>query len=225
MMGDENWEYKIASNGIGKSYGFELLVKKSQGKWNGFIGYTFSKTTREYPLVNQGKEFLFDYDRPHSLSLFASYKVTPKLSLSLTWTYQTGQPYTPALGRQLTISQDGELTDALIYGEKNSARMRDYHRMDFALNYEKTGKRGNKVIWTFSVYNLYCRQNPNQYYYNHDKTSERYSYEIEPLNLYQISLFPIIPSFSYKVFFQQRPKREKVKRDVNEKFRKWLYHE
>jgi hypothetical protein len=231
LIGDENWENRIAPNGKGTSYGVEFFVKAAYGKWNGFIGYTLSKTTRQYPLVNQGKEFAFDYDRPHSLSLFVNYKITPKLNLSLTWMYMTGQPFTPAIGRQLMITDDGDYWDAMIYGEKNSDRMRDYHRLDVALNYEKIGKRGNKVVWTVSVYNLYCRQNPSFYYYNHDKSSERQTYEIEPLYLYQVALFPIIPSFSYKVFFQQKTKAERLQRKTtrNEnkegKFKRWLYYE
>ncbi|MDR0368556.1 MAG: TonB-dependent receptor [Bacteroidales bacterium] len=231
LIGDENWENRIAPDGKGKSFGCEFLLKAAYGKWNGFVAYTLSKTTRKYPLVNQGKIFLFDYDRPHVLSLFVGCKITPKLNLSLSWTYMTGQLYTPAIGRQLMITESGDYQAALIYGEKNSDRMKDYHRLDVALNYEKIGKRGNKVVWTVSVYNLYNRLNPYIYYYNHDNSSERYTYNIEPLHLYQITLFPVIPSFSYKVFFRQKAKQEKEhlkitrQQQKGDRFKKWLYHE
>ena len=51
-----NWEDKIVS-GDGESKGIELLIQKKTGRLNGWIGYTLSKTTRQFLLLNSGKEF------------------------------------------------------------------------------------------------------------------------------------------------------------------------
>jgi hypothetical protein len=93
----------------------------------------------------------------------------------------------------------------LIYGERNSRRMRAYHRLDLGLRKETLTKKGRRAQWNFSVYNAYNRKNPSAVYYSTDpndievnKAGEAY----EALQLYQLSFFPLIPTASYKVFFE-----------------------
>ena len=64
-------------------------------------------------------------------------------------------------------------------------------------------EKGRKAEWTFSIYNVYCRQNPYYYYYGDPKGDPLYwnQFPNEPQTLWQRSFFPIIPSFSYKVWF------------------------
>jgi len=227
LKGDPNWISKIETNGTGISYGLEFFVKKNYGKWTGILGYTWSKTTRQYAGLNNGKEYTFDFDRPHNLSLFINHKINEKWNFSAVWIYQSGLPYTPAIGRQYTASLGGHSPnnemfyyEALIYGDKNTGRIAPYHRLDVGLNYTTKSKRGNKVIWNFSVYNLYNRHNPNYVYYNSYSTGDTHHPEFGDgfmhIDMYQMSLFPIIPSISYKVFFdgtrkEKNPIRNRLK--------------
>jgi hypothetical protein len=209
LMGDGGWRSKVETGGSGKAKGAEVLVRKLKGKWTGFLGYTFSNATRMFPGIIKGKEYLFDYDRPHSLSINLNRKINEKWSFNASWVYQTGLPYTPVVGRQLTpgtkTGENGEIeySEAFIYGERNSARLKDYHRLDIGATLTTKTKHGRKAQWNFSVYNAYNRHNPAAYYYGYDKDGfVRYDHEnYKPLNQYQISFFPIIPSVSYKVFF------------------------
>ncbi len=212
--GDKNWQSKVQSKGIGSAKGIEFFIKKTTGKITGFASYSLSKATRQYPNINFGKEFLFDYDRTHVFSIFTHYQIRENIDLNLTWVYQTGLPYTPAIGKAFSPSVEGDQTvyrEKLIYGERNSDRIRDYHRLDIGINYTKTTKHNRKAIWSFSVYNLYNRQNPYYYYYNTNNTGEiimpEAGSEILPLKLYQMSFFPIIPSVSYKLFFENDNKK------------------
>jgi hypothetical protein len=163
----------------------------------------------------------------------ASYKLNEKLTFSLTWIFQSGLPYTPPIGHQLTPSlepnENGEYFyyDALIYGDRNSARMRDYHRLDLGLSYSKLNSKNRRVVWNFSVYNAYNRHNPYYYYFNTNNTGEIYIPEFgddgfKPVSLYQISMFPIIPSVSYKVFFDGNNKNI-PRKTFKQKFSNWLY--
>lgn len=226
--GDVNWQSKIENWGVGKSYGAEIYLKKELGNITGFAGYTISKTTRKYPNINMGKAFVFDYDRTHSISVYLCHKLTEKLDLNLSWTYQTGVPYTPAMGKTYTVNiENGQpiYYEKLFYGEKNSGRMRAYHRLDIGINYTTTNKKNRKAIWNFSVYNLYNRQNPYYYYYNTNNTGEIYFPEgngISELRLYQMTLFPFMPSVSYKVFFE---KGDRIKKKKKLSFKNWLYME
>jgi hypothetical protein len=140
------------------------------------------------------------------------------------WVYQTGLPFTPVIGRQYIPSEYGGFVEALIYGERNSVRMKDYHRLDLGLACEKINQHGRKVIWNFSVYNAYNQMNPNAYYYGNNSTyDDRVNGTFKPLKLYQMSFFPLIPTVSYKMFFDKqtvakvrasKQKRKKIKRTM-----------
>jgi hypothetical protein len=133
-------------------------------------------------------------------------KISDRFVFNALWVYQSGLPYTPAIGRQLfpnTESHDvGYDEEVLIYGERNSERMRPYHRLDLSLSFNTKTIKGRDESWTFSIYNLYNRRNPYLYYYNDEpemfyKGSETFS----SLKLYQFSFLPIVPTVSYKVYF------------------------
>ena len=66
--------------------------------------------------------------------------------------------------------------------------MAAYHRLDLDLSHTKK-KRWGEVVNSFSVYNLYNRHNPYYIYLGRAAGSNQLSYR-------QVSLFPILPSFS-----------------------------
>lgn len=218
-----NWKESLEIGGTGKVNGIEFMIKKSYGDWTGSLSYHFSKSTRNFANINDGKDYLYEYNRPNDLTIFINRKITDNLSFSLVWNYQTGLPYTPVLGRQYLLDPyTNEYYEAFIYGERNSARMRDYHRLDIGVKYETvSNKRKLKTVWTFSIYNIYNRQNPSYYYYNNNSTPEIHhsSNGFVELDLYQISLFPILPSVSYKVYFG---KGDKTKQKREKSFSNWL---
>lgn len=224
LKGDQYWISKIEKNGIGKSIGIEFFTKIKISKIDGTIAYTYSKTTRTFDNINFGKEYIYEFDRPHDFSVSLNYQLSQKINFHLYWTFQTGLPYTPVIGKQITYSEYGFI-QTLIYGEKNSERLKNYHRLDVSLNYTYINKKNRKTIWSFSIYNLYNRKNPYYYYYNVNASSEIYHNnggdEVLPLNLYQVSYFPLIPSFSYKVYFD-KTNYPKIK---TSNLKKWLYYE
>lgn len=217
LMGDENWISKVETGGKGRSTGIEFLVKKNSGNWTGFISYVHSLTTRQFPNINGGKQYLFDYNRPNNLSVNLNRKIRNNLYLNIVWVYQSGLPYTEAIGRQYIPSVTNDLNsddfyyEGLIYCERNGARMKDYHRLDIGLTWSHYNRRYNKVDWNFSIYNLYNRHNPVFYYYNSDKSVDLYNPQLnndfKPLSLYQLSLFPVMPSVSYKVYFDPEARK------------------
>lgn len=72
------------------------------------------------------------------------------------------------------------------YNGRNGSLYR-FHKLDIGINFTKKLKRGTRV-WNISIYNVYNRQNPFMLYF---KTIDG------NIKLVQMSLFPIIPSFSY----------------------------
>ncbi|WP_375579522.1 TonB-dependent receptor plug domain-containing protein [Marivirga tractuosa] len=233
VLGDSNWKNKITSGGTGESMGWETMLKKSKGKWTGFASYTLSKTEYQFPEINNGNPYVFEYDRPHIFNINISTKINEKWDFSANWTYQTGLPFTPALGLRNTPDPFNPEIDreTLIYGERNSDRMRDFHRLDLGFNYHKITKRGNRAIWSFSIYNAYSRQNPYFNYYHVDNNDDfslgQLEFSDQPMKLYQRSFFPFLPSFSYKVYFDKGifKRRSKEERENRPRSNFWYHKE
>jgi hypothetical protein len=203
LLGDGGWRNKIEPQGSGHSRGLELLIKKTHGKLTGFAAYTWSKTTRRFDAINGGKAYLFDFDRPHSIAAHINYTLSEVWSVSAAWVYQSGQPFTPVIGRKMVPVdiQSGNVycEEALIYGERNSHRMIDYHRLDLGAVRKVTNKNGRRAEWIYSVYNAYSRRNANAYVYGDGRHLN--SGILIKNRPYKVSFFPIIPTVSYRVYF------------------------
>src|SRR5690606_26345410 len=67
-------------NAEGKAYGIEVLLKKSAGKVNGWISYTYSRSLlktnspHSAETVNNGKYYPSSYDKPHAVNFIGNYK-------------------------------------------------------------------------------------------------------------------------------------------------------
>ena len=201
-----SWEDNVTS-GRGWSYGLEFLVHKKEGRFSGWIGYTLSWTQMQFDSLNFGKKFYARYDRRHDLSLVGTFRVHDHITLSGTWVYGTGNAVTmptsvysaPEYSNIYIYDNyypsDFMRYDVKEYSQKNNYRMAPYHRLDLGIQFLKEKKWGER-IWEISVYNVYNRKNP--FFYNVDyRNIGGRSYT----QLKQVSLFPIIPSFSYSFKF------------------------
>ena len=205
MAGTTAWEDKVAM-GDGWSYGLEFLAQRSVGRFTGWIAYTWSKAMRQFDRqgqsINGGVPFHAKYDRRHDVNITANYSLNDRINLSATWVYATGNCgtlYTHYYeGQPHTTGHD---ENTLAYFEtRNNFRLESYHRLDLSVNFHKTFTRhpGVKRTINLSVYNAYCNMNPFMVYlyegYNWD-TDQQYR------SLRKVTIFPIIPSFSYGIQF------------------------
>ncbi|MDX2002441.1 MAG: TonB-dependent receptor [Chitinophagales bacterium] len=178
--------------GKGYAYGAEFFVKKTRGKFNGWIGYTISNTRRKFPDINKGNTFPAKFDRRHDLSVVAIYEINKRWKLSALFVFGTGQATTLPIGRYYI---EGKVVNQ--YGERNSYRMAPYHRMDLSATYIIPRKKYYSDI-TMSIYNLYNRMNPYFIYY--DVTGDVNQGDID-VKAKQASLFPILPSITWNFKF------------------------
>lgn len=182
--------------GESTAYGFEMQVKKTMGDWTGFINYTWSKSERVVPQVNQGEVFFANYDRRNSLNVLAAYQLSERWSFSSTFTYGTGRPITLPTG-QYALQH---YTPSLVT-ERNGYRLPDYHRLDFSAVLEplKNKNRRMQTKWVFAIYNAYNRKNAFTVY-SRDvlDENERRTGQKEFVMIY---LFPIVPSVTFNLRF------------------------
>lgn len=180
----------------GKAYGVELLLKKSAGKLNGWVNYTYSrsllKTVGQFPTetVNGGVYYPSSYDKPHAVNFVGNYKVTRRFNFSLNVTYSTGRPITLPIAKY----EIGGV-QRVYYSDRNEFRIPNYFRMDASINVE-----GNHKIkklahssWTFSVYNLTSRDNAYSVFFTAENGT---------IKGYQLSVFAkAIPTITYNFKF------------------------
>ncbi len=212
-----NWD-EMVELGKGWAYGAEFLLEKTIGKTTGWIGYTLSKSERQYEGLNNNKVFPAHYDRRHDFSLVLTHTFSERFDMGLTWVYNTGNavslgayqyPALPSNSRYCYYYDDIQLKD---YGGRNSYRMPSYHRMDLGFNFHKKLERGSRT-WNISFYNAYNRQNafmlqwdenykdPIEVPVNDENGQYLYSETRYPKVLKQLSIFTIIPSVSYTYKF------------------------
>ena len=193
------WEHKVCM-GKGWAYGVEFLVQRSFGKTTGWIGYTWAHSKRQFDregmVINDGKVFPAKYDRRHDISITVQHKFSDRFDLSGTWVFSSGNCGT--LGTQLYEGFHGLWDVPNIQAlERNNFRLDNYHRLDLGANFHIPFEYGTSTI-NVSVYNVYNHNNPFLVYtdYVYDEVT------LQPdKKLMQVSIFPIIPSFSFSYKF------------------------
>jgi outer membrane receptor for monomeric catechols len=190
------------------AYGAEFFIKKATGKFTGWIGYTWAKTERRFPDINNGKIYPAKYDRRHDLSVVGMYQFNEQWTISSSFIYATGNTLT--LPTSWYVQDQNLLFN---YGARNSTRMAPYHRLDISATwYDKAYKtntdpapgkeievkkklRNNVAI---SIYNVYSRANPFFLFVDNDGDFLNGDFK---LTVKQVSLFPIIPSVTWNFEF------------------------
>ncbi|MFN0274293.1 MAG: TonB-dependent receptor [Chitinophagales bacterium] len=181
--GVTDWEEKVES-GEGWSYGIEVFLQKKVGKFSGWLGYTLAWTNRQFPTINLGEKYPFKYDNRHEIDLAAVYKINERINLSAVWVYSSGQALSIPVAKYL-----GSYGQPVYYYEgRNGYRMPAYHRMDVNVSFHKVKKLWTRT-WNFGAYNVYNHYNAFYIYESIDEAGDP-AYR-------QVTLFPIIPYFSW----------------------------
>ncbi|WKN43147.1 TonB-dependent receptor [Tunicatimonas pelagia] len=189
---NENLETELLS-GNGRAYGLELLLKKREGRWTGWLSYTLARTERQVDGINNNEYYPSNFDKPHDVSLVLNYNINKKWNASANFAYMTGRPTTPPAAR--FVYQGIVVPD---YTGRNGARTPDYHRLDLSVNYEPPPKPGRRWrnSWNFGVYNVYARRNPYSVFFRPNSDNPAITEAV------QLSIFAnLIPSITYNFTF------------------------
>ena len=169
------------NDGRGRAYGLDLFVSRTSApagaKLSGWASYTWGKAERHA----YGRRYPFEYDRRHSATLVASYRITPRWEVATTTRMASGFPRTAPLGVRVAGREDDDDRDAdgvtdeilperdaagrLVYavdfggvGNLNGARLPLFARVDGRLTWRPRGDRGRWELY-LEVINLLDRQN------------------------------------------------------------------
>lgn len=144
--------------GNGRAYGIEFLVKKTSGKFTGWLSYTLAKSEIIIDEINNGDWFPSRYDRTHVGNLVLSYAFTKRYEVSANFVYNTGIPATFSTN---SFEVQGFSIPQNPSNSFNNSRVSDYHRLDLSFTIYGKEKEKKKLSgdWVFSVYNAYNRRN------------------------------------------------------------------
>lgn len=189
---------QVILNGQLRSYGLEIMFRKNEGKFNGWVSYTLSKSEQQTPGrtaletgINNGQWYNSVYDKLHNIAITSSYTLNEKWSFGANFALQSGQPVTYPVGQYeylgITVPS---------YGLRNKNRLPAYHHLDIAatLTPKSNKDRQWKGEWVFSIYNLYNRKNAASINF-------RQNVDTGSNEAIKTSIFGIVPAVSYNFKF------------------------
>ena len=221
-----NWEEKVES-GRGRSYGTELMAQKTTGITTGWIAYTWAKSERKFDKsgINMGEWFPHKYDRRHHVNITANHKLSDKIDISAAWEFFTGGVFTVSdekstiifphyqssisnsyklsidyKGMDWVMGNDPSAWTANYLSHRNNYRLPVSHCLNLGINFRKKKKQGERS-WNFGIYNVYNAMNPHFVYKTTKKEWNEDGTVGEKNSLKKLTLFPVIPSFTYTYKF------------------------
>ncbi|WP_276167153.1 TonB-dependent receptor [Zobellia alginiliquefaciens] len=197
---------QVILNGEARAYGLEFLFRKNEGKFQGWLAYTLSKSEQRTPGrtvelndgttfkesgINAGGWYNTPYDKTHDVSLYGSYDLNEKWNFNTNFVFQTGQPTNYPIGQfnfqGLTVPY---------YGLRNEERLPAYHRMDISatLTPKKNRNRKWQTEWVFSIYNVYNRRNAASISFSRNE-------DTGVNEAVRTSIFGVVPAVTYNFKF------------------------
>lgn len=189
---------QVILNGKARAYGLELLLRKNEGRFKGWLAYTLSKSEQQTPGrtsdelgINNGEWYSTAYDKRHDISFTGSYQFSKKWKLNTNFLFQTGQPTSYPNGQYIF---EGIIIPN--FGNRNADRLPAYHRLDVSFQYtpKPSKNKGLQSYWVFGVYNLYDRKNAASITFDRNTTTG-------VNEATRLAIFGIVPSVSYNFKF------------------------
>ncbi|WP_350288581.1 TonB-dependent receptor [uncultured Croceitalea sp.] len=197
LIGQNTIETEIL-NGEMRAYGLELLLRKNEGDFTGWIAYTLSKSEQRTPGgnagglgINDGEWYNAVFDRTHDVSISAAHRLNDKWSFGSNLVFQTGRPVTYPNGQY-----QYEGLSIASYAPRNSDRLPAYHRLDLSINYKPNRKPQNRLKgeWVLGIYNAYNRKNAASISFGQNVESGANEAT-------RTAIFGIVPSLTYNFKF------------------------
>jgi len=189
---------QVILNGEARAYGLEILLRKNEGRFKGWLAYTLSKSEQKTPGrtanetgINNGNWYNTAYDKTHDISITTSYDWNKKWKFNANFLFQTGQPTTYPNGQ---YTYNG--INIPSYSNRNEDRLPAYHRLDLSANYTPKPDKTSKwqSYWVFGLYNVYNRRNAASITFGENRMTGTNEAT-------RLSIFGIIPSISYNFKF------------------------
>ncbi|WP_445737366.1 TonB-dependent receptor [Mariniflexile sp.] len=189
---------QVILNGKARAYGLELLLKKNEGKFNGWLAYTLSRSEQQTKGrtpnelgINNGNWYKTPYDKTHDVSFTGSYQLNNNWKINTNFLFQTGQPST--FPNSQYVYNGINIPN---FSDRNSNRLPSYNRLDISATYAPEQKKYSnwQSYWVFGIYNVYNRRNAASITFGKNDVSGNNEAT-------RLSIFGMVPSISYNFKF------------------------
>lgn len=176
------------STGFSEIVGIDLLVKKQFNHFRTWVGYTFNDVTYTFAEI-QEDAFPGNNDIRHNFRISNTLEID-QWEFSLGWLWRSGAPFTDAN----LVNED------IIFGNPNSQRLPDYHRLDASVLYDfKLGQKNDvRVQLGLSMLNIYNRQVPLSISYVADENQNTEELELDALRQQSLGF---TPNLTFRIWF------------------------
>lgn len=184
--------------GKGRAYGLELYLKKTRGKFTGWLSYTLSRSELKIEGfgdegergINFGDWYAAAHDKTHDLSITGVYSLSKRLTVSANFVISSGIP--------VNYPESSFTIDGVQYSHYNGLRSQHrlpvYHRVDIGATLQGKPKKWGETEWIFGVYNLYNRYNAASIGFVENEDTGQNQVE-------KLTYFGIIPSVTWNFKF------------------------
>jgi len=213
---DPNDESDDLLSGRGRSYGLDMMVRRSSGALTGWTTVSLLRATRTFPdpLAAEFEQlpphidFPPFWDRRVNVNIVLQYETPNGTEIGARWNFGSGLPYTRPVAQHLAWEYvipsgryrpsrdpidggDGRVPLVVVPGERNAQRYPAYHRLDVTVR-RTWDRRWGTITPYLQVLNAYNRRNVLFYFYNFDRT---------PPTRSGISMFPVLPALGLEASF------------------------
>jgi hypothetical protein len=212
---DPNYVGDDLLRGDGRSYGLDLMLRRSAGPLTGWAALSLLRATRTFPDPTTGGgraeemervTYAPVFDRRADLDVVMQYRTRGGTETGLRWNFGTGTPFTRPVAQAVgfetnvagggyrlprPIGDDPSVPIFVVLGDRNAERYPAYHRLDVTVRREYTRRWGTFTPYA-QVLNAYNRRNVLFYFFNYDQT---------PPTRSGLSMFPLLPSVGVEVAF------------------------
>jgi len=179
--------------GKGTAYGLEMMLRKNNGKFKGWLSYTLSWSNRNFLEINDGNTYFAKYDRRHNLSLVGMYDLNLKWNFGVTQIFSSGNRFT--MPTSWYFINNNPVKE---YSEYNNAQISNYIRTDLSVNYFFIKSNKKESALNFSIYNTFNIENPIYIVLNVKVNEGKQSVVVETEKKY---LYKVLPSISWRFKF------------------------
>ena len=182
---DDNQQYASQPERLRKDFmverglarGIDALLTYEDKSWYFWGVYSLGRSSR----FDGEQTFAPFFDRRHNVNLVLARKFAKELEINIRWNYGSGFPFTPIKGYFELLPftdpsgnpnidydyprQNGQM--GILYGDINSKRLPDYHRMDVTAKKAWNLAQNQRIEASFAVTNIYNRR--NIFYYDTPK--------------------------------------------------------
>lgn len=200
--------------GDGWSYGADFLVRRTQGRFRGWMTLSLLRARRTFPDplalgidgVPQTVTFAPVFDRRVDLDVVGEYRLPGGIEAGMRLNYGSGVPYSRPVASYVTfetdfvqggyrvprpVGEDPQIPTYIVPGQRNAERYPAYARLDLTFR-RPYRKRWGTLTPYAQVLNATNRKNVLFYFYNFDRS---------PATRAGVSMFPALPTLGLEATF------------------------